>query len=59
MPLAEVYLDALLILVSQIVLMMARVNREGWGMEREAVREGIHPSADIEREVDINILDLV
>ena len=59
MAAAEVYLDALYTLVTHFVGMMARINREGWQMERQALEEGIDISADVEREMEINIRDIV
>ena len=55
MPTAEAYLDALWNLVTQFLYMMARIKRDGDAVEHQVFAEGVDPSADTEREVEINV----
>ena len=59
MPTAEAYLDALWILVTQFLYMMNRINSDGDAVEHQAFAEGVDPSADVERGVEINVRDIV
>ena len=59
MPTAEAYLDAVWNFVAQFLYMMARINRDGGAVEQEALRERVEPSANVEREVAINVRDIV
>ena len=59
MPTAEAYLDALWNLVTQFLYMMNRINRDGDAVEHQAFAEIVDPSADVEREVEIHVRDIV
>ena len=59
MPTAEACLDALWNLVTQFLYMMAPINRDGDAVEHQAFAEGVDPSAEVEREVEINVRDIV
>ncbi len=59
MPTAEAYLDAPWNLVTQFLYMMARSNGDGDAVAHQAFAEGADPSADVVREVEINVRDIV
>ena len=59
MPTVEAYLDALWDLVTQFLYMMARINRDREAVGQDALRAGVDPSADVEREIEINVRDIV